>query len=101
MRRQISTFLAACSLALGLASAAPADADEQVIRIDGLVQWIGGARMIVQADTGGSVAVDLTSVPQDEYAGLVARDRIAVLGMVGPDGRQLVGTSIIRSARAR
>src|SRR5262245_8238072 len=92
---------------LGLAPAvtilpAPAAAaDEQVVRVDGLVQWIGGGQMIVQSDTGASVGVDLTSVPQDEYANLGVRDRVAVVGMVSPDGRRVIGTSIMRSVRTR
>jgi hypothetical protein len=65
------------------------------------VQWIGGQQMVVQADTGPSIGVDLTSVPQEEYAGLGVRDRVAVMGMVSPDGRRVIGTSIVRSARAR
>jgi len=76
-------------------------ADEQVVRVDGLVQWIGGGQLIVQSDNGASVGVDLTSVPQDEYAGLGVRDRVAVIGMVSPDGRRVIGTSILRSVRAR
>ena len=76
-------------------------AQEQVVRVDGLVQWIGGQQMIVQADTGPSVGVDLTSVPQGEYAGLGVRDRVAVIGMVSPDGRKVIGTAIMRSERAR
>ena len=79
----------------------PAAADEQVVRVDGLVQWIGGGQMVVQSDTGASVGVDLTSVPQDEYANLGVRDRVAVVGMVSPDGRRVIGTSIMRSVRTR
>ncbi len=78
-----------------------AAAEVQVVPIDGLVQWIGGGQMIVQSDTGASVGVDLTSVPQDEYANLGVRDRGAVIGMVSPDGRRVIGTSIMRSVRTR
>ncbi len=102
MARQISVALVVFALALGLAGpVAPTGAEEQIIRVDGLVQWIGGQQMIVQADTGLSVDVDLASVRQDEYAGLGVRDRVAVTGMVSPDGRRLIGTSIVRSPRAR
>src|SRR6266566_594940 len=102
MRHKISAGFVVFVLALVLAGAvSPAVADEQFVRVDGLVQWIGGGQMIVQADTGASVGVDLTSVPQDEYAGLGVRDRVAVIGMVSPDGRRVIGTSIARSARAR
>ena len=94
------TMLAlAPSLVGPIASAAAAQ--EQVVRIDGRVQWIGGQQMIVQADAGPSVGVDLTSVRQDEYAGLNVRDRVAVIGMISPDGRHVIGTSIMRSAQAR
>jgi len=102
MRHKTSAGFVVSALALVLAGAvSPAVADVQFVRVDGLVQWIGGGQMIVQADTGASVGVDLTSVPQDEYAGLGVRDRVAVIGMVSPDGRRVVGTSIARSARAR
>ena len=102
MRHKISAGFVVFALGLVLAGAvSPAFADEQLVRVDGLVQWIGGGQMIVKADTGASVGVDLTSVPQDEYAGLGVRDRVAVIGMVSPDGRSVIGTSIARSARAR
>jgi hypothetical protein len=45
--------------------------------------------------------VDLASVPQEEYAGLGVRDRVAVIGMVSPDGRRVIGTSVRRSERTR
>jgi hypothetical protein len=103
MRKSISVAFMAFALALSPAcSPTPvAAAQEQMVRVDGLVQWIGGQQMVVQADTGPSVGVDLTSVPQEEYAGLGVRDRVAVIGMVSPDGRRVIGTSIVRSARAR
>lgn len=90
------------ALALGPGAAlTPVVAVDQIVRVDGLVQWIGGQQMVVQADRGPSVGVDLASVPQDEYAGLGVRDRVAVLGVVSPDGRRLLGTSIVRSERSR
>lgn len=101
----ISVFLvilalipAGSMLPMGAPAAA---AEEQVVRVDGLVQWIGGGQMVVQSDTGASVGIDLTSVPQDEYANLGVRDRVAVVGMVSPDGRRVIGTSIMRSVRTR
>jgi len=90
------------ALVLGPGAAlTPVVAQVQVVRVDGLVQWIGGQQMVVQADRGPSVGVDLVSVPQDEYAGLGVRDRVAVIGVVSPDGRRLLGTSIVRSERPR
>jgi hypothetical protein len=103
MPTKISVAIAVFALALaaGAVSGPAVAAQDQVVRVDGLVQWIGGGQMVVQADGGPSVGVDLTSVPQDEYAGLGVRDRVAVIGMVSPDGRHVIGTSIKRSERAR
>ena len=100
--RRISVAIVVVALALGSVGAgSAAAADEQFVRVDGLVQWIGGGQMIVQSDNGASVGIDLTSVPQGEYAGLGVRDRVAVTGMVSPDGRRVIGTSVARSVRAR
>jgi len=100
--KRLAGVLVAVALSIALAGAlAPAIAQGPLIRLDGRVQWIGGGQMVVQTDTGPSVGIDLTSVPQDEYAGLNVRDRVAVIGMVSPDGRHLIGTSIMRSAQAR
>jgi hypothetical protein len=103
MPTKISVAIAVFALALGAgAVSGPAvAAQDQIVRVDGLVQWIGGGQMVVQADGGPSVGVDLVSVPQNEYAGLGVRDRVAVVGMVSPDGRHVIGTSIKRSERAR
>jgi len=103
MKRSVLIAFAILALALSLVGpiAPAAAAQEQVVRIDGRVQWIGGGQMVVQTDTGPSVGIDLTSVPQDEYVGLNVRDRVAVIGMVSPDGRHLIGTSIMKSVQAR
>ena len=103
MRRRVLVAFTILALAPSLLGpiAPAAAAQEQLVRIDGRVQWIGGQQMVVQADTGPSVGVDLTSVPQDEYAGLNVRDRVAVIGMISPDGRHVIGTSITRSVQAR
>ena len=103
MATKISVAIAVFALALaaGAVSGPAVAAQDQIVRVDGLVQWIGGGQMVVQADGGPSVGVDLASVPQDEYAGLGVRDRVAVIGMVSPDGRHVIGTSIKRSERAR
>ena len=102
MGRKIAVTFAVLALVLSSSvGLTPVVAQERIVRVDGLVQWIGGDQMIVQADKGPSVGVDLTSVPQDEYAGIGVRDRVAVIGMVSPDGRKVIGTTIVRSERAR
>jgi len=103
MARKIAVAFAVLALLLSSAGrpTLATAAEERVVRVDGLVQWIGGEQMVVQADTGPAVGVDLTSVPQDEYAGLGVRDRVAVIGKVSPDGRKVIGTAIMRSERGR
>jgi hypothetical protein len=43
-----------------------------------------------------SIRVDLTRVPQDEYAALARGDLVAVTGILSDDNSRLVGTSIER-----
>jgi hypothetical protein len=102
MAKQILAAVLISVLAIGLIGPfTRAQAQERVVRVDGVVQWIGGLRMVLQTDTGPSVGVDLVSVPQTQYAGLVARDRVAVIGTVSPDNREIIGTSVVRSERLR
>src|SRR6059036_2488003 len=62
MVMKISVAFLVMALALSpIGLLTPAAAADQVVRVDGLVQWIGGQQMVVQADTGPSVGVDLTS----------------------------------------
>ena len=99
---KISIGLMLFALAIGAGGAVPpAAAEDQVVRIDGLVQWIGGQHMVVQADRGPSVGIDLAGVPQDEYAGLGVRDRVAVIGTISQDGRRIMGTTVMRRERSR
>src|SRR5262249_2310090 len=102
-RRKIAVAFAVLTLvssfAHGLVPAAAAQ--DRVVRVDGLVQWIGGDQMVVQADRGPSVGVDLTSVPQDEYAGLGGRAGVGVIGGGAPAGRKVLGTAMVKSERAR
>jgi hypothetical protein len=102
MPKRILTAVLISALAIGLFGPfTRAPAQERVVRVDGIVQWIGGLRMVLQTDTGPSLGVDLVSVPQTQYAGLVARDRVAVIGTVSPDNREIIGTSVVRSERPR
>ena len=88
---------AALSLVLlVVAASAPAGAQGRVVRLDGLVQWIAGDKMVMILDNGPSVAIDLTRVPQDQYRALVQRERVAVIGVVSSDNRRVVATAILR-----
>jgi hypothetical protein len=101
MAKQILAAVLMSTLSVGLIGSPRAEAQETVVRVDGLVQWIGGLRTVVQTDKGPSVGVDLANVPQSEYAGLVVRERVAVIGTVSADNRDIIGASVVRSARAR
>ena len=69
-----------------------ADAQE-LVRIDGQVQWVGGPRMQVMT-AGGSVAVDLRQADQASHRGLRAGDRVIVDGVVAEDRRSLIAHDI-------
>lgn len=102
MAKHILVAFVISALSIGMIGPSPrAEAQDPVVRVDGLVQWIGGLRMVVQTDTGPSVGVDLAGVPQTEYAGLVVRDRVAVIGTVSADNRDIIGASVMKSARTR
>jgi hypothetical protein len=101
MAKQIVAAVLVSALSVGLIGPLRVEAQEAVVRVDGLVQWIGGLRMVVQTDKGPSVGVDLANVPQSEYAALVVRERVAVIGTVSDDNRDIIAASVVRSARAR
>lgn len=86
--------LAAAILLLGGATAATAQ--ERSVRLEGRVQWIAGQTATVGLDTGVTVSVDLSRVPQDEYAALRARDRVVVTGVISDDDDRVFGTSVVR-----
>jgi hypothetical protein len=47
-------------------------------------------------DTGEAVSLDLSNVPQDEYAGLRTRDRVVIVGVIADDDNRVIGTSVMR-----
>jgi hypothetical protein len=80
-----------------VACAGPLTAEAQSLLIyEGRVQWIAGSTLIVMTDDGWSLRVDLTRVPQSDYAGVGPRDRIIVTGTLSPDGNSVRGLSIER-----
>ena len=87
--------LIAAVLAL-LWAASPAWAQGRFVRLDGFVQWIAGDRMMLILDSGPSVAIELTQVPQDQYRALAQRDRVTVEGIVSPDNRRVYARTILR-----
>ena len=89
---------------------------QEYVRVDGVVQWVSGQNLVLLLDVPAgppwyvvqgpylvpvpgpraTVSVDLTQLPQSEYAFLRSGERIAVVGTVSDDRRRLIGTSIIR-----
>lgn len=101
---------------VAVAAATLARAQEQV-RIDGTVQWLTGQTLTLQSDTPGPtgyvivgqtlvpvqgphpmVSVDVSALPQSEYAFMRPGERVAVIGTLTSDGRRLTATSIIRGS---
>lgn len=65
------------------------------LRIDGLVQWVAGARMQVMTGAG-TVAVDLRQADQAMYMSLRTGDHVVVDGFVAEDRRSVVAQQIWR-----
>lgn len=88
--------LAAVVVSLVLFGAvAPGAAQDKVVRLQGRVQWIAGEKMMLIPDNGGlPIEIDIKQVPQDDYRTLAEGDPVAVSGVVSPDGRKLIATSV-------
>jgi hypothetical protein len=81
-------------LVLGVCSAA---AQERIV-VQGVVQWVAGTRLVMVADTGVSLRIDLMRADQRSYTGLQAGDRIVVVGTVAPERDRLLAESITSGA---
>jgi hypothetical protein len=95
MKHVAVTILA---LLAGLLLTSPATAQGQRMEVEGWVQWVSAQRLQLVLDNGLSISVDLTRVPQDQYQGLSPgmRDRVYVTGVVSPDKRRLIASSVTR-----
>lgn len=90
-----TSFVALVGWGVLVAAFAPAVSQPRPMRVDGRVQWIAGEKMLVVPDAGGvPVNVDLSRVPQDQYAGLAAGHGIVVSGVVSSDGRWIIASSV-------
>src|SRR5207245_10438096 len=77
MRHKISAGFVVFALGLVLAGAvSPAVAEEQVDRVDRLVQWIGAGQMLDHAHTEARVGTQLAREPQDEDTGRGILNRV-------------------------
>ena len=101
-----------------IATATSALAQEQ-IRVDGTVRWLSGQTLTLQTDVPGptsyvivgqvlvpvqrprpSVDVDLSQLPQSEYAFMRPGERVAVIGTLASEGHRVIATSILRGSGA-
>ncbi len=93
MKASVRTVAAALVL---LAGATIGSAQERGVRFEGRIQWIAGQVATLGLDTGETVSVDLSRVPQDEYAALRSRDRVVVTGVISDDDNRVIGTAVAR-----
>lgn len=75
----------------------PAFAQERIVVL-GVVQWVAGTGLVMVADNGVSLRVDLMRADQRSYVGLRAGDRIMVVGTVAPERDRLLAESITSGA---
>jgi hypothetical protein len=91
-----ATLLVAAALLFALGAVA-AEAQE-LMRFVGTVQWVGGTRMQVMTDSGGSVAIDLMQADQSSYQGLRTGDAVVVDGYLSTDRRRIVARDLWRDS---
>lgn len=87
----------ASGLLLLVLAVCPAWAQERIVVL-GVVQWVAGNGLVMVADNGTSLRVDLMRADQSSYVGLRAGDRIRVVGTVAPERDRLLAESITSGA---
>jgi len=86
-----------CVAYLTLGVEAP-DAQE-LVRVSGWVQWIGGSRLQMMTDGGTFVSsIDLREADQSSYLGLRPGERVVVDGVVASDRSRVIARDIWRNA---
>jgi hypothetical protein len=97
VQSQVMRFVAASGLLLLVLGVCSAAAQERIV-VQGVVQWVAGTRLVMVADTGVSLRIDLMRADQRSYTGLQAGDRIVVVGTVAPERDRLLAESITSGA---
>jgi len=67
---------------------------QDAIRFHGRVQWISGTQMVVAADDGESIAVDLLRIDQSSYQYLSQGDGVSVAGTITPDQSRVIAQDV-------
>jgi hypothetical protein len=87
-RQEIAAKSVMFALLLILVELGPSDVlsapDRRQFRVHGYVQWIAGEKLMLQADSGGIMAIDLTEADQSAYQALAQGEGITVGGVVKP-----------------
>ncbi len=92
--RRTAALVASFALFATMDPVAPT-AQERIVRIVGVVQWIAAEKMMVIPNDGGlPIEVDISQVGQNQYEALTEGSRVVVVGTVSPDGRKLIATAI-------
>src|SRR5262245_19716778 len=97
VQSRVMRSVAASVLLLLVLGVCSAGAQERIV-VQGVVQWVAGTRLVMMADNGISLRVDLMRADQTSYTGLHAGDRIVVVGTVAPERDRLVAESITSGA---
>ena len=97
VQSRVMRSVAASILLLLVVGVCSAWAQERIV-VRGVVQWVAGTRLVMVADNGVSLRVDLMRADQTSYAGLHAGDRIVVVGTVSPERDRLLAESITSGA---
>jgi len=58
--------------------------DRRQFRVHGYVQWIAGEKLMLLADNGGNMAIDLSEADQSAYQALTQGEGNTVGGVVKP-----------------
>jgi hypothetical protein len=58
--------------------------ERRQFRVHGYIQWIAGEKLMLLADNGASIAIDLNEADQSAYQGLTQGEGITVAGIVKP-----------------
>jgi len=118
-RRVVVPALSALIIAFIVVLSTMAWAQGQV-QVDGTVQWLTGETLMLLSDAPGPTAyvivgqallpvpgprptvnVDVSRLPQSEYAFMRSGERVTVFGTLTSDGRRVIATSILRASDAQ
>jgi hypothetical protein len=69
---------------LGQSDVSNAQDNRRGFVVHGYLQWIAGSKLLLMADSGAPVAIDLSEIDQSSYTGLEQGEGITIAGVVKP-----------------